>query len=96
LKVDYSIDCESSEHATFKLYAYLMIIVYPIGIPFMYYFLLSSVREYLDPGQHKFALELQSEEAGQEKALEEREKLENLNPRLKALSFLYGAYEPRC
>jgi len=96
LKVDYSIHCESNEHATYKLYAYLMIFVYPIGIPMLYYRLLRDVADKLDPGQREFTLELKSEAAGQEKALEEREKLEEADPRLKALSFLYGSYEPQC
>ena len=94
--MDYSIHCDSNEHAAYKLYAYLMIFVYPIGIPMLYYRLLRDVADKLDPGQREFTLELKSEDAGQEKALEEREKLEESDPRLKALSFLYGAYEPRC
>ena len=38
---------------------------------------------------------MNSEAAGQEKALEERKKNEENDPRLKALSFLYEVYEPQ-
>ena len=96
LKVDYSINCESDEHAKYKLYAFLMIAIYPGGIPALYHFLLRSASDKLDPGQREFTFELGSEDAGHEKAMAERKKNEENDPRIKALSFLYGAYEPRC
>ncbi|GMH83062.1 hypothetical protein TrST_g8014 [Triparma strigata] len=37
---DHSIDCKSPEHASFKTYASVMIMVYPIGIPLLYAVLL--------------------------------------------------------
>ncbi|GMI22709.1 hypothetical protein TeGR_g13157 [Tetraparma gracilis] len=96
LKVDYSIDCASSSHAAFEAYALVMILVYPVGIPLMYFALLFRKRAMLDPGQLKFARELGSEEAGLKKAIEERKRLELGDPGLASLAFLYSSYEPRC
>ena len=96
LKVDYSIDCESDEHALYTKYAFLMIAIYPGGIPTLYHFLLHGARKKLDPRQRELSFELNSETAGQEKALEERKKHEESDPNIKALFFLYGAYEPQC
>jgi len=36
----------------------LMILVYPIGVPFMYFVLLYRKRAVLDPGQERFTREL--------------------------------------
>ena len=46
-------------HARFaRSYAMLMILVYPIGVPFMYFVLLYRKRAVLDPGQERFTREL--------------------------------------
>lgn len=44
LKVDYSIDCEGTEHKVFSFYALACIGVYPFGIPFMYFWMLRKER----------------------------------------------------
>jgi len=74
----------------------LMILVYPIGIPLMYFVLLHRKRVMLDPGQEKFTHELGSEELGLQKAIMERDRLVMGDPGLASLSFLYRAYEPQC
>ena len=96
LKVDYKIDCDSDENATYMAYAMLMILVYPIGVPFVYFVLLYRKRAMLDPGQVRFTHELGSDGLGKQKAIVERERLVMGDPGLASLSFLYGAYEPRC
>jgi hypothetical protein len=96
LKVDYSINCDSAEHTFYEAYAYGMIATYPLGIPLLYYCLLNNARKKLDPGQREFSFELNGGDAGQKKALEERKKHEESDPKIKALFFLYGAYEPQC
>jgi len=42
----------------------LMILVYPIGTPFMYFVLLYRKRAMLDPGQERFTHELGSVRSG--------------------------------
>ena len=51
LKADLSIDCDSSVHKLFMLYAYAMIVVFPVGIPMMYAVMLYKARKHVDPGQ---------------------------------------------
>ena len=51
LKVDYSIDCEDPVHHRYVVYAAIMILPYPIGIPLMYHLQLKGARHFLDPGQ---------------------------------------------
>ncbi|GMH87941.1 hypothetical protein TL16_g11009 [Triparma laevis f. inornata] len=94
LKVDYSIDCDGTEHKVFSVYAFAYVAVFPIGTPLVYFFLLRRERDLLDPGQENFSFQLGSNEEGLKKAFEERAKLEETNPSLKRLEFLYKNYEP--
>ncbi|GMI15132.1 hypothetical protein TrLO_g12221 [Triparma laevis f. longispina] len=71
-----------------------MILVYPLGIPTMYFVLLYKKLKLIDPGQAEFEKTMSKEEA-LEKALKIREENEENDPSLKALSFLYDAYEPK-
>jgi hypothetical protein len=94
LKVDYSIDCKASTHSFYSLYSGLMILVYPIGIPFMYWYLLWRRRHLLSCSHRAKEMEM-SEDRALKSALEEREANEEEHATLKALSFLYGSYEPK-
>ncbi|CAM9655567.1 unnamed protein product [Ectocarpus fasciculatus] len=47
LRTDYRIECDSSKHKLFQLYAGFMILLYPIGIPVLYGVLLFRDREVL-------------------------------------------------
>jgi hypothetical protein len=46
LRADYSIQCGTLKHDLYRYYAYLMIAVYPLGIPVMYSWLLHTTKEY--------------------------------------------------
>ena len=48
LRADLSIDCASTVHIGFSMYAALMILVYPIGTPAFYYVLLRRSRASLN------------------------------------------------
>ena len=50
LRADYRIKCDSPLHKAFKIYAGFMIIVYPVGIPLFYTFLLFRRRNTLVQG----------------------------------------------
>ncbi|CAN0542276.1 unnamed protein product, partial [Laminaria digitata] len=52
LRADYSISCKTSLHTFFEVYAWLMILVYPIGIPVLYAAILWKNRELLYPRLH--------------------------------------------
>jgi hypothetical protein len=42
LRADYSVECGTSEHKLYKAYAAFMVIIYPLGIPALYGYLLWS------------------------------------------------------
>lgn len=47
LRADHRIDCDSSKHQAFELFAYAMVAVYPVGIPLFYSHLLYKNRRVL-------------------------------------------------
>jgi hypothetical protein len=48
LRADYSVICDTSRHNAYKAYAAVMIIVYPIGIPLLYTWLLYRERRHFN------------------------------------------------
>lgn len=61
LSADLSIDCDGAEHTGFLVYAALMIVVYPIGIPAYYARLLYAQRGVLQKLQHEEEVAASSE-----------------------------------
>lgn len=53
LRADYTIECDSAKHKAFQIYAGLMILVYPLGIPVCYALLLFSNRHVLLDEKHR-------------------------------------------
>ncbi|CAM9106040.1 unnamed protein product, partial [Hapterophycus canaliculatus] len=49
LRADMSLSCDSNEHRFFRIYAGIMIVVYPVGIPLLYAFILWKNRHSLNP-----------------------------------------------
>jgi hypothetical protein len=49
LRANYSISCDTDKHTAYKIYAAVMIVVYPIGIPVLYAVLLWRHRHILNP-----------------------------------------------
>ncbi|GMH57983.1 hypothetical protein TL16_g02514 [Triparma laevis f. inornata] len=94
LKVDYSIYCASDEHLMYELYAKVCILIYPMGIPLMYIWLLRRARKCLDPGQ-KHREGRYGIDEGMRRAIEERERREEDDPQIRSLAFLYDSYEPK-
>ena len=81
LRADYSVDCDSSDYTSIYSLAIIMVLVYPIGIPLIYFVMLYKNREKLDP--QKFFTEMSLLEA-----IFQRRKEINY------LKFLYEAYLP--
>ena len=48
LIVDYGIDCSSSAYKTYAIYSGLMVLVYPIGIPLVFWFLLIKKKDHIN------------------------------------------------
>eukprot|EP00903_Cladosiphon_okamuranus_P012166 g11413.t1 len=49
LRADYSLSCKAKVHTYFRVYAGIMIVIYPIGIPLLYAYILWVNRESLNP-----------------------------------------------
>ena len=47
LRADYSIECFTMTHTLYRIYAGVMILVYPLGIPFLYFVLLYRKKDVL-------------------------------------------------
>ncbi|CAN0034835.1 unnamed protein product, partial [Scytosiphon promiscuus] len=50
LRADYRIECDSSRHKAFQVYGGIMIVLYTVGIPVLYGYLLFRDREILEQG----------------------------------------------
>ena len=53
LRADYRLECDSPKHRTLQVYAGLMILLYPLGIPSLYAFVLFSNRHILRDTQSR-------------------------------------------
>ena len=83
LQADLSIDCDSARFVEAKTIAFLMIAIYPIGIPLVYACLLFCFRRLINP--------LGCDELT---AMRIRRELKDTNPRLRAIEFLFSCYRP--
>ena len=87
LKADYSIQCDTPEYNTWKMFAGVMLFIYPIGIPLLYTCLLYRDNKKINPKGEK------GEELDLEAKLKKRERNHG---EIKMISFLWVAYTPRC
>lgn len=93
MTVDYTVSCDSSEYQFAFIWACLMIIVYPIGCPLYYFYLLYGIRHEIQSRANETGSGLsQSEQVNSSDELKEtRMKRE----KLVSLKFLYESYRPR-
>jgi hypothetical protein len=93
LRADYSTQCGTHEHMLYRLYAAFMILVYPIGIPAVYAYLLWSRRELM-----KEAAAVQSLSPSHSSALFRRSQAFLQRSKsfvvVESCQFLYTAYKP--
>lgn len=87
LRVDYSIDCESSSHKAFVSYAAVMVLIYPVGVPCLYCYMLWRNRNLLCPAH--------LDQNGKPVPLEEQVKKQHENMDGRGLDFLFRSYTPR-
>ena len=83
MQADLSIDCDLARFLEAKTVAFLMIAVYPLGIPLTYACLLFCFRRLVNP--------LGCDELT---AMRIRRELKDTNPRLRAIEFLFSCYRP--
>ncbi|CAM9682270.1 unnamed protein product [Pylaiella littoralis] len=102
LRADYGIDCDSSRHRAFQIYAGLMILVYPIGIPIAFAVMLwrkrsiiNPPKEVLPPGGVALNNLRGSPEAGEQQHGLAKEPDPRLSDRrIAQTAFLWRAYRP--
>ena len=81
LVADFSLECGTPVHQGHCLFAGLMTLVYPVGVPMLYFVLLFRVRSLINPaeGERSRGLTLRANDK-----------------RLSSLGFLFTYYEPSC
>jgi hypothetical protein len=85
LRADYSIDCTSSQHKIAVAYASVMVLVYPVGVPAGYFYILWRNRGFLNPVVARDGMLLDA-------ALVARDQNKD---KISSFSFLWKSYEPR-
>ena len=90
LQADHSISCESPAYEKWKGYAWVMVLVYPIGIPLLYLCELLYHRKAINPDVDAEA-SLPQEELQQRKM-----EVRDGDASIRHLDFLFAEYEPRC
>ncbi|CAN0338896.1 unnamed protein product [Ascophyllum nodosum] len=103
LRADYSLSCKTKTHIHYRIYAGFMLLVYPIGIPLLYAFILWKNRHLLNPTLAAAARVEQDNTGGQrrkhlsplqEEELEKMVKLRRTNPELLPSMFLWKDFGP--
>ena len=90
LLADYSIGCEAPKYLAWRAYAWIMVMIYPLGIPSLYVVQLFRRRASIDPFVEP--VEGEAPEDLQRRKLAVREK----DKSILYLAFLFAEYEPRC
>eukprot|EP00903_Cladosiphon_okamuranus_P012164 g11411.t1 len=103
LRADYSLSCKATKHTWFEVYAGIMILVYPVGIPLLYAYILWVNRESLNPRVEAVVLlepdgqaakEGAASVAQQQEDLQERIEKRRQNPDLVPSMFLWKDFGP--
>ena len=82
-------------------YSIIMILVYPIGIPLLYFVVLYKNKHTIDPGQEEMEILFAAEHGAKGAALAQDEAIAIRDDgphskRHKKYAFLYESYEPKC
>ncbi|CAM9092872.1 unnamed protein product [Scytosiphon promiscuus] len=102
LRADYAIDCDSDRHKAFQVYAGVMILVYPIGIPIVFAIMLWRKRNIINPpkellppgGPINFPTPQQQHQGGERYGQPNEPDPRLADRRIAQTSFLWRAYRP--
>jgi predicted outer membrane repeat protein len=95
LVADYSINCNSNNRSFYILYGSLMILIYPIGIPFAYAIMLVRNRHKINPDWRKVIDEKEKSFVSKNIIQKGKIKVRRTYPEITNISFLYDSYVPR-
>jgi hypothetical protein len=85
LEADYNIECTSDRYKLGVVWAYVFVVLYPIGNPFLYLYLLVQAKDMILQQAHVNVYELDEDGL---------EQMERDSMQISALRFLYQEYEP--
>jgi hypothetical protein len=89
LRADYSVICNTSRHNAYKAYAAVMIIVYPIGIPLLYAWLLYRERRHFNQSNKRSS----GPRLTNSNSIQQLQQLSEAS--VQHTKFLWSAYKPR-
>jgi hypothetical protein len=95
LITDYTISCSGSEYSYYFIYSLFMILIYPIGVPTLYFILLYINYQHVNPPTSLVVLDSERDLVSTAVIQSEKIKLRNSYSDIFVISFLYMAYEPR-
>ncbi|CAN0138387.1 unnamed protein product, partial [Pylaiella littoralis] len=90
LRADFRIDCDTPKHESYKIYAAVMICVYPLGIPAAFCYFLVRQRSRINPPTDTMFGDLK----GRNHIVEEKLNIRGRDQAIAPTSFLWNAYYP--
>jgi hypothetical protein len=91
---DYSLSCHTTLHHQYVIYASVMVIIYPIGIPLFYLYLLWSNLSAINPPTKRVVKDTERHIVSPEIIQLEKLKLRDNDETISHLAFLYESYRP--
>jgi hypothetical protein len=95
LIIDYTIQCSGPEYQYYVIYSIFMILIYPLGVPTLYFILLYLNYSQVNPPTLMVVRDSERDLVSNVIIQQEKIKLRNTYQDLYVISFLYLAYEPR-
>lgn len=95
LIIDYTIHCSGDEYNFYVIYSIFMILIYPIGVPALYFTLLYMNHDQVNPPTRLVVRDSERHLVSNVIIQQEKIKLRNSYHEIFIISFLYIAYEPR-
>jgi hypothetical protein len=92
---DYTVHCSGSEYNFYTVYAIIMVLIYPLGVPLMYFTLLYLNRDRVNPPSRLVVRDAEKDLVSNSIIQQEKMKLRNSYEDIFIISFLYMTYEPQ-
>ncbi|CBJ33129.1 asn/thr-rich large protein family protein [Ectocarpus siliculosus] len=92
LRADFRIECDTQRHTLYKAYAGVMICIYPLGIPAIFFYFLVRQRSRINPPTD----EALKKRRGGRHVAEQKMTVRDQDQSIAPTSFLWSAYFPTC
>jgi hypothetical protein len=91
---DYRLDCKTDEHQKYVAYAAVMVVIYPVGIPLFYFYLLWTNLNAINPPTKRVVKDAERHIVSPEIIQLEKLNLRSNDESISHLSFLFESYRP--